>query len=109
MESSNYAKVSRMKTTKTIEIYICDNCKREHNYRGEGQPMLCSSCKCELCPHCNTICRAEIKVYVPGNISHVSISRSNYCHACMARIKDFLDRNGMDFKAERALSVLEGR
>jgi len=62
-----------MKTTKTIEIEICDHCGQE------SRPRKCDLCKREVCDRCADMIHAMVERYSP------SISGGAWC-------SNFLDR-----------------
>jgi hypothetical protein len=85
-----------MKITKTIDIWICDICGNETNYK----PPICSKCGKELCPACMVYHDFSVttsKGY-GGTATVCSFTQCGYnilcCHNCAIELKDKLEAFG---------------
>lgn len=89
-----------MRTTKTIEIDICDRCGKE------GSPRKCNLCKREICDGCFEMVHAEVERYTPLQtgllgMRSTSITRIHfghngiYCIDCSQRVVKALQELGL--------------
>lgn len=90
-----------MKTTKVINIWVCDNCGQETRY----QPSKCLECSKELCSGCVGTFSVEVMSHTPDKVGSLDCISEEYyddhrfggafCPTCHSRISEILLAAGL--------------